>query len=283
MRDGTVGQHAFYVGLNDRAEIAGKHGERRENPEGPEPVTGSGIDGRENAQQQGEGGGFGAGGKERGDGRGRAFVDVGRPNLERRSGDFEAEADENQGQAKTQQHAGRIGGGQVLQVGAATDAVDERNAVEEEGRGEGAEQKIFYGGFGGLDGVATVASEDVAGDGRHFEADEGGKQFLSGSENAHPSGGKQDESIKFGGVEILAFKIGIGGEDDQECYQADEPVKEQAIDIALDQAAETRAGNTEEGEQRAERGADHGDEGDGLAKLHEGLKQHEDHAKAAPS
>ena len=55
------------------------------------------------AQEDGEGRGFRAGGEKRRDRRGRALVDVRRPDLERRGGDLEAEADEHQ--RRRQAHA----------------------------------------------------------------------------------------------------------------------------------------------------------------------------------
>ncbi len=52
----------------------------------------------DHAQQQREGRGFGRGGEQRDDGRGRAFVDVGRPDVEGRGGDLEENADEHERQ-----------------------------------------------------------------------------------------------------------------------------------------------------------------------------------------
>ena len=54
----------------------------------------------ENAQHHGERGGFRRGREQRGDRRGRAFVNVRRVNLERRDDHFESEADEHQPQAQ---------------------------------------------------------------------------------------------------------------------------------------------------------------------------------------
>ncbi len=64
------------------------------------------------------------------------------------------------------------------------------------------------------EGIAAIPGEDVAGDGAHLQADEGGEQLLRGGQHAHPSGGEKDEGIELGGLQMLAFEIGIGGEDD---------------------------------------------------------------------
>ena len=100
MGDRAVRQQALDVGLQQRTEISREHREHRKNPEGPEPKLRGGVNIGKDAQEQREGRGFRARGKERRDGRGRAFVHVRRPNLERRGGDFEAEADEDQCRAR---------------------------------------------------------------------------------------------------------------------------------------------------------------------------------------
>ena len=111
VRDGTVGQHALDVGLQQRGEIADAHGGQRAGPHQRLPAVADGLEGGdENAQEDGEGGGFRSGGEERGDGGGRALVDVGRPDLEGRGGDFEGESDEHQGGGHGQENGvGRPG------------------------------------------------------------------------------------------------------------------------------------------------------------------------------
>ena len=213
--DGAVGQHALDVGLDERAEVADEHREDGENPECPEPEMSGGGNGGEDAQQQREGGRFGAGGEQRGDRSGSAFVDVGRPELEGGGGDFEAEADQDQGEAEFEEIAGAVGVGHQREIRGAGDAVDQGDAVEEEGGGERAEQEVLHGRFAGLEGVAAISGQDVAGDRAHFEADEGGEKFLRGGEDAHAGGGEQDQGEEFGGFQIFALEIGAGDEDDQ--------------------------------------------------------------------
>ncbi len=60
--------------------------------------------GHEDAQEDGEGGGFRTGGKEGRDRRGRALVDVRRPDLERRGRNFEAQPDEHQRRRQADEH-----------------------------------------------------------------------------------------------------------------------------------------------------------------------------------
>ena len=99
--DAGVGEHALDVALEERAEVADGHGERGEDPDQDGPAV---LHGREagegDAEQDGEGGGFGGGGHEADDRGGCALVDVGGPDVERSGGDLEAEADEHHGEGE---------------------------------------------------------------------------------------------------------------------------------------------------------------------------------------
>src|SRR5256885_14496238 len=99
-----------------------------------------GRNGGEDAQKQREGGGFGSRGKERGDRSGRAFINVGRPDLERRGSHFEAQANQDERESELEEIAGKIRGGHVCQDGCAGDAIDERDSVEEKRGGKGSEE-----------------------------------------------------------------------------------------------------------------------------------------------
>ena len=195
-----------------------------------------------NAQEQRESRGFRSRGKERGDGRGGAFVNVWCPNLEGRGGDFEAEADEDQREAELQHGACGIGGIHSQKIGGAGDAVDERDAVQKKGRGERAEKEILHRGFAGLQRVAAIAREDVAGDGAQLEADERGEQFLRGGEDAHSGGGEEDERVEFRVGEAFAVEIRRRGENDEYGDQPDEMAEENAERIGGDEAGECGAG-----------------------------------------
>src|ERR1019366_9266743 len=119
-------------------------------------------------------GGLRPGGEERGNGCGRALVDVGRPDLEGCGGDLESEPDEHQGGGHGQEDGvGRPqnGGANQQQVDAAGDAVDNGHAVKEKGRSEAAEQEIFECGFVAALIVAQIAGQDVTRDGRDLQAD----------------------------------------------------------------------------------------------------------------
>src|ERR1700740_2603391 len=246
-------------------------------------MRGSGYGGVD-AQKEGEGGGFGSGGEERGDGRRCTFVDVRGPDLEWGQRDFEAEADQDEREAELQERAGGVDGGHAGENGCAGDTVDQGDAVEEKGGGERAEEEVFHGGFAGFEGVTAISGQDVAGGGAHFEADEGGEQRLRGGKYAHAGGGEEDEGVELGGLQVLALEVGIGGENDQEGDEADEEMEEDAEAVHLDEAEEGWATGIA-GEHRgggAQASTENGYKGEHLAVAGEGLQQHEQRAEAAP-
>ena len=104
MGDRGVGQHAFDILLAQRDQVAYGHGEDGYHPEQRRP---EGVERREHfiddAQEQGEGGGFGRGRKQGDDRSGRALVDVGRPDVEGNGGDLEENAHEHERQGRDDQ------------------------------------------------------------------------------------------------------------------------------------------------------------------------------------
>src|SRR6185437_2594483 len=201
VRDGRIGQQALDVALAQCTEVAEGHGDDRQPPQDRYPVAAQEREGSEgDAQQNGEGSGFGAGGHERDDGGGRAFVDIGRPDVERRSGNLEGEADDDHCHADVEQRLRLTvvdGGGDVGDARAAGGAVDQRDSVEEEGRGEGAEKEILERGFGALRTAAAEARHDVGGDRGDFEGDEDQQQLHGARHEHHADGSEEHEGEEF--------------------------------------------------------------------------------------
>jgi hypothetical protein len=151
-----------------------QHAERGRHPQRPEPQRRRGVHAGEDAQRQGERGSLGPSRKQRGDRSGSAFVNVRRPKLERRRGDFEGQADENKSEADLQQGVRGIVGKRrhQVEVRRSRGSEGQRDAVKEESRGERSQQKIFHRRFVRARGVALVAGQNVGSDGAHFQADE---------------------------------------------------------------------------------------------------------------
>ncbi len=85
--------------------------------------------------------------------------------------------------------AGRAGGSEA-----------EGDAVEEEGRGEAAEEEVLEGGFGGCRAAFAEAGEDVGGDGGDFEADEDHEELDGAGHEHHAGGAEADEGEVLAGV-----------------------------------------------------------------------------------
>ena len=107
--DGRVGQQALDVALGQRQGVAERHGEDGNDRDQRAPIAlHVGEHGQQHAHQHGETSRLGGDRNQGGDGRGRALVDVGRPEVERHHRDFEAEADQHQQQATSTGSAGTL-------------------------------------------------------------------------------------------------------------------------------------------------------------------------------
>ena len=207
---------------------------------------------------------MGAGGEQRGDGRGRAFVNVGAVNLEWRGDDFEAQADEDQREADDGERIEvALRGDQFFERGlhqvnarGARGAVHHGDAVEEKRGGEGAEDEIFQRGFVGFYGAAAEAGEDVAGDGAHFQADERGDEFVRTGEDAHAGCGEQDQRIIFAALDAFLVEILHGTENREGGRDDHDYVDKNAEGIGADQIVVSHArieGHESHGGERHER------------------------------
>ena len=139
---------------------------RREHDEDPQdrpPRVELGPERRDDdAQQGGERADLDDRGHEAGHRRRRPLVDVGRPEVEGHRGDLEGEADEQQRAAGVQETRAKnhVGAEEVRdrrQVRRSGRPVDQGGAVDEDRRGEPAEQEVLERRLGGLRAVAVEA------------------------------------------------------------------------------------------------------------------------------
>ena len=107
MRDGRIGEQALDVGLYEGTYVAQGHGEGSGDPEKPEASWS--IDGKYYPEEDGEGGGLGSRRHKAHNRGGCAFIDVGRPDVERGDSDFESQADEHHGHSRINQQANVAG------------------------------------------------------------------------------------------------------------------------------------------------------------------------------
>ena len=149
----------------------------------------------EDAKQDGEGGGLGRGRHHADDGRGCSLVDVGGPHVEGSGRDLEAETDDDHGDGEEGEGGGvadvPMPCGDAEDVGRPGGSEDERDAVEEEGGGEAAEQEVLDGGLSDAGGLALAeAGHDVGGDRRDFKTDEDHEELNGAGHEHHADGAK---------------------------------------------------------------------------------------------
>ena len=128
--------------------------------------------------------------------------------------------------------------GDLVDLRGSGSAEDERDAVEQECCGEGAEEKVFDGGFRAAAGVLAIAGEDVGGDGGDFESDEDDEQLDGGGEQAHADGAEDDERVVLALV-MAVFRQRVEREEEgDEDDAADEDVEEDGEGAGFDRGEE---------------------------------------------
>ena len=155
----------------------------------------------QDAHERGEGRGLHRHRHERGDRRGGALVDVGRPHVKGDGRDLEGEGGDDEGQPGAQQRAG-VGLGQEVQLRVSGGSVAECAAIDEQGTGDSPEHEVLEGGLGGLGVGAQVGSEGVGRDRHRLQRDEDEDQLVALSQQAHPGCREQQER-----VELPAFRV----------------------------------------------------------------------------
>ncbi len=222
MGNGRVGEHALEAPLAERGDVAHGHGEHRQYGQHRAPVVvelGQRL--QEYPAEHGKAGGLGSHGHERGDDGGRALVHVRGPQVEGGGRHLEAEAGNEQGQGGEQ---GRVGG-QVQGVDQFADAnevrgtgqaVNERHAEQQQGRGKAAEQEVLGRGLAGTAVGLVQADHGVDGQGHEFQAQVQGDQVAGRGHDQHAHQGKEHQAVVLALAHARHGPIGLahqGGED----------------------------------------------------------------------
>ena len=99
----------------------------------------------------------------------------------------------------------------VAEVHRAGVAVDQRDAVEEEAGGEGAEQEVLHRRFLAEQAPAAgQAAEQVEREREHLERHEHREQVAGGGEEHHPADREQQQRVDLGVVEAGGLALGLG-------------------------------------------------------------------------
>ena len=199
-------------------------GEMQSGREGiPSGCAGSAVEGYcHEFKKDEEAGDFGAGGDEGCGWNGRGLVYVGRPEVERDGGYFEAEADEGGDDGDDDKRIERGGldrGGYLRKAGGACEAVEEAEAEEEKGGGHGAEQEVFERGFRRARVELVEGGEDVEREAEELQGKEENKKVLGCHEEHHADGGEKDERDELADV---IGEGGVGGEQEGKDAQGKE-------------------------------------------------------------
>ena len=131
--------------------------------------------------------------------------------------------------------------GDLVNLRGAGGAEDHRDAVEQEGCGEGAEQKILDGGFRSASGVLAVAGQNIRSYGRDLQRDEDQQQLDRAGEQAHAHRAEDNQRVELALV-VALFRQCVQRE--QERYQndaADEHMEEDREGTGLHRAGEAGA------------------------------------------
>ena len=210
MVDRRVREHALHVGLHDGEHRADDQRDRGDGEHDGLPVELVLLEAQvEDPQQAGEAGHLHARGHPRHARAGRALVHVRRPEVERHGRHLEAEADQQQGHARQQQAAvaehrpGQVRG-DVDQVRRAGGAVDERDAVEEEGRRERAEHEVLHARLLRRDLAQVHGGEHVHGEREDLEAEEHHDQVVGRRHHQAARRGQEHEHVRLAALHLLA-------------------------------------------------------------------------------
>ena len=149
----------------------------------------------QNPGEQHHGRHLGRSGQEGGDRGRRALIDVRRPHVEGRGGHLEGQAADQEHQAEHHAHGGGSmhGGGDVEEPGRSGEAVDQRRAIEQEARRQGAQDEVFETRLRRPRIVPLERAHDIESQGLQLDPDIEADQVAGGDHHAHAQRRQQDQ------------------------------------------------------------------------------------------
>ena len=148
--------------------------------------------------------------------------------------------------------------GDLGQAGRAGGAVDEGDAVEEDRRGEGAEDEVLHGRLARLGPAAVEAGQHVQGDREDLEAEEDHDQVVGRGHEHGARRREQGQHVELGPVEALPPQVAVGDQRAEDDGAADQDHEEDAEAVDRDGVADGegrrawgRAGSTARPTRRA--------------------------------
>ncbi len=218
MGDRAVRKHSLDRSLRQRHEIAEHH--RRHGKSGDHRLPGL-VGMRkcdiEHPDQCEEPGGLDPRGHEAGDRRRRAVVDVRDPHVERHRRYLEPHPDQEKAESDLADDRERrspcLARADRGERGAAGGAPDQRNSVEQKGRGEGSDQEIFEGRLRREHAAPVEPRQDIDRDRHHLEPEEEDDQVLGPGQKHHPDRGEEHEGVVLGSDQPFPLEVPQGKKD----------------------------------------------------------------------
>ena len=148
---------------------------------------------------------FGRGREESGHRGRRAFIDVGRPHVERHRRDLETETDEHEHQAEDQAEIGALPAclGDPGKADGAGEAVDQRRAVQQHAGRQRAQHEILQAGLGRAHVFAVRGGHHVERQAHHLEPEIERDQVVGGNQQHHAERRQQEQHAVFEPLLVL--------------------------------------------------------------------------------
>ena len=202
------------------------------------PVDRQGGEGtHQDADEGGEAGRFGRGRHEAGRRRRGAVVDVGGPGVERHGRHLEPEAHDDQPDPGVEHALGQVDLGEergdLVDAGRPGGPVDQGDAVQEDGRREGAEHEVLHGRLARLAAAAVVPGHHVERQRQDLETEEDDQEIVRLGHDHGPCRREQDQDVELRTVESFALQVAVGDQRSQDDGTADEQHEEdrEAVEV----------------------------------------------------
>ena len=155
-----------------------------------------------------------------------------------------------------------------VEVGRPGGAVDEGDAVEQERRGEAAQDEVLHPRLLALDAPQLAGRHHVEREGERLEAEEEHDEIVGRRHDHAARGGHQHQRVDLGPVELDAAEVVVEEQRGDEHGHADDEGEEEREAVEADRAADQALGPVvlhvvpqQDGERRRDAGDDGGEDG----------------------
>ena len=137
-------------------------------------------------------------------------------------------------------------------------AVDQAQAVEEQGGGEGPDEDVLDAGLDRTATVDGVACEHVEAEAEELEGDVGGEQLARRDHRHHAEDGEEEDAVELAVAVQVPLHVVGRGQDHEGGDGQEEELEEGREAVDVEEAVVEDLGLTNQGDRRAPRGGDAG-------------------------